>query len=87
MRIKNFVARVDARELAKLIEYEWYKVYSLVEHNMYMLNSILPEDLYIFDESMKWLIIFTHETMDCESEIDNPMKSAQIRYCIVYNTK
>ena len=86
-KIKNFVARVNAEQLAKLIEDEWYGVYRMAEQNMYNPNPILPEDLYIFDESMKWLIVFTHETMDWESEIDDPMKSAQSRYCIVYNIK
>ena len=86
-KITNFVARVNAEELTKLIEDEWYKVYRLAEQNMYNPKPILPEDLYVFDESMDWLIVFTHETMDWESEVDDPIKSAQTRYCIVYNMK
>ena len=50
---------------------------------MYDADAFLPEDLYVFDASMKWCVVFTHETIDWESEIDNPMKAAQTRYCII----
>ena len=50
---------------------------------MYDADAFLPEDLYVFDLSMKWCVVFTHETTDWKSEIDNPMKAAESRYCII----
>ena len=82
--IRNFVAQSNAKELAKLIEKEWFEGYILAEQGMYNPNPILPEDLYVFDNSMSWFAVFTHETTDWESELDDPMKSAESRYCILY---
>ncbi len=82
--IRNFVAQSNANDLAKLIEKEWFEGYILAEQGMYNPNPILPEDLYVFDNSMSWFAVFTHETTDWESELDDPMKSAESRYCILY---
>ena len=79
----DFVAEADAQILAERIEQEWYDFYRLAEQNMYDADAFLPDDLYVFDASMKWCIVFTHETTDWESELDNPMKAAQSRYCII----
>ena len=78
-----FIAEADAHMLADRIEQEWYDSYRLAEQNMYDPNAFLPYDLYVFDSSMTWCAVFTHETTDWESEIDNPMKAAESRYCIV----
>ena len=75
-KIKNFVARADAKELAELIEKEWFHPYELAEEDMCNPPPILPQDLYVFDKSMNWFIIFTHEA---ENE---DLKS---RYCILHN--
>lgn len=83
-KVKNFVAQVDVKELAKLIEDEWYDSYKLAAQNMYYPNAVLPEDLYVFDESMTWLVVFTHETTDWEFDENNPMKQAETRYCIIH---
>lgn len=79
----DFIAEVDAHTLAKKIKQEWYDSYRLVEQNMYDVDVFLPDDLYVFDLSMKWCVVFTHETTDWESEIENPMKAAESRYCII----
>lgn len=79
----DFIAEADAHALAEKIEQEWYGSYRLAMQDMYDPNAILPVDLYVFDSSMKWCVVFTHETTDWESEIDNPMKAAQSRYCII----
>ena len=50
---------------------------------MYNPNPILPEDLYVFDSSMSWFVVFTHETTDWETE--DSMKEAESRYCIIYS--
>lgn len=81
--ITNFIAKADANELAELIEYEWYENYRLAEQYMYRDDFILPIDLYVFDYSMNWTIVFTHETRDWELESDNPMEAAKGRICIV----
>ena len=52
---------------------------------MYNPDAILSDDLYVFDCSMKRCVVFTHETTHWESEVDNPMKDAQSRLCIVCN--
>ena len=83
-KVKNFVAQVDVKELAKLIEDEWYDSYKLAAQNMYNPDAVLPEDLYVFDESMTWLVVFTHETTDWELDENNPMKQAETRYCIIH---
>ena len=51
---------------------------------MYNPDAVLPEDLYVFDESMTWLVVFTHETTDWEFDENNPMKQAETRYCIIH---
>ena len=79
----DFIAEADAHTLAAKIEQEWYDSYRLAEQNMYDAGAFLPEDLYVFDSSMKWCVVFTHETTDWESEIDNPTKAAESRYCII----
>ena len=84
-KIRSFAAKSNAKELAKLIEKEWFETYILEEQGRYNPNPILPEDLYVFDSSMSWLVVFTHETTDWETE--DSMKEAESRYCIVYFKK
>ena len=82
-KLIDFIAEADANTLATKIEQEWFDSYKLAEQNMYDADAFLPEDLYVFDLSMKWCVVFTHETTDWKSEIDNPMKAAESRYCII----
>ena len=82
-KLVDFIAEEDAHTLAARIEKEWYDSYRLTAQNMYDPDAFLPEDLYVFDASMNWCVVFTHETTDCESEVDNPMKAAESRYCII----
>ena len=79
----GFVAQAASKELAALIEKEWFEDYRLEMQNMYNPHPALPADLYVFDLSMKWCVVFTHETTDWESEIDDPLKAADSRYCII----
>ena len=82
-KIVDFIAEADVHDIAERIEQEWYNSYRLAEQNMYDAEAFLPEDLYVFDSSMKWCVVFTHETTDWESQFDNPMKAAESRYCII----
>ncbi len=82
-KLVDFIAEADAQTLAARIEQEWYNSYKLGAQNMYDADAFLPDDLYVFDLSMKWCVVFTHETTYGESETDNPMKAAESRYCIV----
>lgn len=82
-KIVDFVAEADAYALAARIEQEWYDSYRLAEQYMYDPDAFLPNDLYVFDASMKWCVVFTHETTDWESELDDPLKAAESRYCII----
>lgn len=57
----DFVAMADARELADRVEYEWKEFPRLTGEAPQELT--LPEDLYVFDTSLDWVIVFTHETV------------------------
>ena len=81
--LADCVAIADASALAARIEQEWYDSYRLAEQNMYQVDAILPEDVYVFDSSMKWCVVFTHETTDWESESVDLMKAAESRVCII----
>ncbi len=78
----DFAAACDGAELADLLEEEWFKEYRLAEQNMYNPNRVLPYEVYVSDRDMTWFIAFTHETTDWDSELTDPMKAAESRYCI-----
>ena len=79
----GFAAEAKPEELADLIEEEWFESYRLAMEDRYNPCPVLPEELYVFDESMEWCVVFTHETTDWESELDDPMKAAESRLCFV----
>lgn len=81
---KEIVAKINAKELSNLIEYEWYEPYRLDALGMYLAHTVLPEDLYVFDESMEHLLVFTHETDYWELELEQPMKCAASRFCMMH---
>ena len=81
---KNCVAKMNAKELADLIEYEWYEPVRLDALGMYLTHTVLPADLYVFDEAMEHLLVFTHETDYWELEDEQPMKCAESRFCMMY---
>ena len=78
----DFAAVCDGAELADLLEEEWFEEYRLAEQNMYNPNPILPQDVYVTDRNMTWFVAYTHETTDWDSELTDPMKAAESRYCI-----
>ncbi len=86
-QLVDFIAEADAHILADRIEQEWYDDYRLEVQNMYNPNAFFPSEVYVFDASMKWCVVFTHETTDWESEIDNPMKAAESRVCFIGEDK
>lgn len=82
-QLVDVTAEADVYTLATRIEQEWYDDYRLEAQNMYNPNALFPSEVYVFDASMKWCVIFTHETTDWESELDDPMKAAESRVCII----
>ena len=82
-KIYNFLFQADAQALAECIQFEWYESYRLAELDMYLADAMLPEDIYVFDESMDWVIVFTHETSDWDAELYDMMKAAESRVCII----
>lgn len=82
-QLVDFIAEADAHILAARIEQEWYDDYRLDAQNMYNPDALFPREVYVFDASMTWCVAFTHETTDWESELDDPMKSAESRYCMI----
>ncbi len=83
-QLTDFIGESDAQILAIQIEQEWYDGYRIEGRNKYNHNTFLAEDIYVFDTSMDWCVVFTHEFTDWESQNDNPMKSAESRICIIY---
>ena len=81
---KHFIAKTNTAALADLIEFEWFDEARLSMQDMYRNDYILPVDLYVFTPTMDKMIVFTHETTDWESELDDPMKAAESRVCIAY---
>lgn len=57
----DFVAMADPGELADRIEYEWREYPRLTGEAHRELT--LPEDLYVYDTTLDWVIVFTHETV------------------------
>ena len=57
----DFGAMADAGELADRIELEWKGSPRLTREAPHELT--LPEDLYVYDTTLDWVIIFTHETV------------------------
>ena len=80
---KGAVAKMDASELADLIEYEWNEGWRLSMFDRYLENTVLPEDIYVFDGAMEHLLVFTHENDHWELEIEEPMKAAASRFCMM----
>ncbi|MBE6652645.1 MAG: hypothetical protein E7610_04430 [Ruminococcaceae bacterium] len=58
--VYDFVAMADPKELADLIEYEWKENSRLLLED----RLTLPEDLYVFDTTLDWAIVFTHESVE-----------------------
>lgn len=81
---KGGVAKMNAKELAELIEFEWNEGWRLSALDRYLTNTVLPEDIYVFDETMEHLLVFTHENDYWELEIEQPMKAAASRFCMMY---
>ena len=85
-QLVDFIAEADAHTLATRIEQEWYDDYRLEAQNMYNPNAYFPSEVYVFDATMNWCVVFTHETTDWEAELDDPMKAAESRVCIICTT-
>lgn len=79
----GFVAQVDVNELANLVEEEWLASFGLGKQTETNCTPVLPEDLYVFDETMTWFVVFTHEASDLNAQFSNKMKAADSRYCIL----
>lgn len=77
---KDTIISVKAEELCDLIEYEWNADH--ISEDTYLANRYLPEDIYIFDDTMKWCVIFTHEGDD-KSTKPELVEDEYIRDCFV----
>ena len=79
----GFVAQTSSEDLAALVEKEWSEFDIPNEQNMSNHLPILPTDLYVFDFSLNWCVVFTHETTDLVPEPDVTIETADNRYCII----
>ena len=84
VKYREAVFKMNAAVLADLIEHEWYESYRLFALDMHLEHTVLPEDLYVFDGSMEHLLVFTHETDFWELELEEPMRCAESRFCMMY---
>lgn len=81
-QVCDFVAMADPKELADRIEYEWFESARLFwEENRWMADAILPDDLYVFDTTLDWVIVFTHES---DPDLDGTRKGAESRLCLTF---
>lgn len=80
-QVHDYVAMAHALELADRIEYEWFESHRLWLENRYLSDTILPEDLYVFDTSLDWVIVFTHET---DPDYDEKPEGAETRFCMAF---
>ena len=80
-QVHDYVAMADPHELADRIEYEWFEGHRLFLEDCYLTDAILPEDLYVFDTTLDWVIVFTHET---DPNKDLTPESAETRLCFAF---
>ena len=78
-QVYDYVAMADPHELADRIEYEWFEGHRLFLKDRYLTDAILPEDLYVFDTTLDWVIVFTHET-DPNKNLTS--EGAETRFCM-----
>lgn len=91
-----FVAKTnDIKPFAKQIFDEWCREFYLgsyvfssefhsITNNLFndkIFLKLLPFDLYIFDESMEWMLAFTHEDCEDECEYDGDSSAIEPRRC------
>lgn len=80
--LTDFVAMADPLELADRIEYEWLESARLFwEEDRIMTDCILPDDLYVFDTTLDWVIVFTHES---DPASDGTSVGAKTRFCLAF---
>ena len=48
----------------KYWKYPRYSIVRITQKELYSSKDTFPEDIYIFDDSLEWTIIFTHEYLD-----------------------
>jgi hypothetical protein len=82
-QIRDSVGEADARELAAEIKKEWLDSYTL-SPGWYDPDAFLTDDLYVFDLSMQWCVIFTHETTLDDPDPEDIMQEAESRLCLIY---
>ena len=65
------------------IQKEWFDGYTL-SPGWYDPDAYLTDDLYVFDRSVQWCVIFTHETTLDEPYPEDSMQEAESRLCLIY---
>ena len=62
--VYDYVAMADPRELADCLAYEWYN-----EGRLFLEGALtLPSEVYVFDTTLEWVIVFTHEYRNGDAE-------------------
>ena len=83
-QIQDSVGEADTRELAAKIQKEWFDSYTL-SPGWYDPDAFLTDDLYVFDLSMQWCVMFTHETTLDEPYPEDSIQEAESRLCLIYS--
>lgn len=80
--ICDFVAIVDPEELADTIACEWREsARPTGKETQAPQAPILPLDLYVFDTTLEWVIVFTHESNPAETADEEGVPS---RLCFAF---
>lgn len=72
----NAVIETGGGELGRLAVAEWNAEIEAEKHDCYIEHPQLPSDIYVFDDSLSWCVVFTHESNDCD-DLDDI-----VRFCI-----
>lgn len=63
----NTVIETGGGELGRLAVGEWNAEIEAEKRDCYIEHPQLPSDIYVFDDSLSWCVVFTHESNDCDS--------------------
>ena len=74
----EFVICCNSASLADVVERDWLGAFEAdLEERSF--TPVLPPEIYVFDEDMKWFVVFTHEFDEVSEDV---MANAATRLCI-----
>lgn len=74
---KDTIIEIDSLELCQVIQNEWC-------NQDVTKGKYLPEDIYVFDNTMNWYVVFTHEGYESSIKPELGEDDDYIRICFVH---